>query len=179
MIKHFTGWIPEIELCFFFFQQHENGSGSSCLDPVMFLDLWKKIGASLAKATPDTEFCSANGKYTYPMKPTIILKNSFTTFLTYFLILFLHQGCIPFFLPRCLSSPRIHTRAFLCFLRANQNVCSLLASCWALTGWCSHFLVNLLFHLCHQSLSGGAATPGANENIFYTLQSSFVCCRQS
>ncbi|KAM9348904.1 serine/threonine-protein kinase 36 [Symphorus nematophorus] len=45
--------------------EHENGSGSSCLDPVMFLDLWKRIGASLAKTTPDTNFCSANGLYSF------------------------------------------------------------------------------------------------------------------
>ncbi|KAI3373134.1 hypothetical protein L3Q82_006459 [Scortum barcoo] len=42
--------------------EHENGSGSSCLDPVMFLDLWKRIGTSLERTTPDT-FCSANGLY--------------------------------------------------------------------------------------------------------------------
>ncbi|XP_040907664.1 serine/threonine-protein kinase 36 [Toxotes jaculatrix] len=43
--------------------EHENGSGSSCLDPVMFLDLWKKIGNSLAETTAETHFCSANGLY--------------------------------------------------------------------------------------------------------------------
>ncbi|XP_018547839.1 serine/threonine-protein kinase 36 [Lates calcarifer] len=45
--------------------EHQNGSGSSCLDPVMFLDLWKKIGTSLAKTTADTDFCSANGLYSF------------------------------------------------------------------------------------------------------------------
>nr|XP_046267496.1 serine/threonine-protein kinase 36 [Scatophagus argus] len=35
----------------------------SCLDPAMSLDLWKRIGASLAKTTPDSDFCSANGLY--------------------------------------------------------------------------------------------------------------------
>ncbi|XP_070839243.1 serine/threonine-protein kinase 36 [Chaetodon trifascialis] len=43
--------------------EHENGSGSSCLDPVMFLDLWKGIGASLAM--PDIDFCSADGLYSF------------------------------------------------------------------------------------------------------------------
>ncbi|XP_056252549.1 serine/threonine-protein kinase 36 [Seriola aureovittata] len=43
--------------------EHENGSGSSCLDPVMFLDLWKKIGTSLKKTTADTGICSAKGLY--------------------------------------------------------------------------------------------------------------------
>lgn len=80
------------------------------------------------------------------MKPRIIEINSFTTLLAYFLIFIFYQGCIAFFLPRCSSSPRILTRAFLCFLIPNQSVCSLLASCWALTGWCSHFLVNQPFH---------------------------------
>ncbi|XP_044079758.1 serine/threonine-protein kinase 36 isoform X4 [Siniperca chuatsi] len=45
--------------------EHENGSGSSCLDPVMFLDLWKRIGTSLARTTPDAVFCSANGLYSF------------------------------------------------------------------------------------------------------------------
>lgn len=130
----------------FFLQQHENGSGSPCLDPVMFLDLWKRIGTSLERTTPDTDFCSANGKYT--MKPTVF-KNTVSVLSLIFFMFFLHQGCIPFCLPRCLSSPRTHTRAFLCSLSANQNVFTLLASCWALTGWC--YLINSLFHLYHQS----------------------------
>ncbi|XP_044226141.1 serine/threonine-protein kinase 36 [Thunnus albacares] len=45
--------------------EHENGSRSSCLDPVMFLDLWKRIGTSLARTAPDTDFCSANGLYSF------------------------------------------------------------------------------------------------------------------
>ncbi|KAM7397868.1 hypothetical protein PAMA_005957 [Pampus argenteus] len=45
--------------------EHENGSGSSCLDQVMFLDLWKRIGTSLAKTAPDTDFCTANGLYSF------------------------------------------------------------------------------------------------------------------
>ncbi|KAM6983867.1 serine/threonine-protein kinase 36 [Tautogolabrus adspersus] len=43
--------------------EHENVPGSSDLDQVLFLDLWKRIGASLARTTPDTDFCSANGLY--------------------------------------------------------------------------------------------------------------------
>ncbi|XP_040007467.1 serine/threonine-protein kinase 36 [Xiphias gladius] len=43
--------------------EHENGS--SCLDPVMFLDLWKQIGTSLAKTSADTNLCSANGLYSF------------------------------------------------------------------------------------------------------------------
>nr|XP_019941583.1 PREDICTED: serine/threonine-protein kinase 36 isoform X1 [Paralichthys olivaceus]XP_019941584.1 PREDICTED: serine/threonine-protein kinase 36 isoform X1 [Paralichthys olivaceus]XP_019941585.1 PREDICTED: serine/threonine-protein kinase 36 isoform X1 [Paralichthys olivaceus] len=45
--------------------EHENDSGSSSLDPVVFLDLWKKIGTSLAKTTADTDFCSANGMFSF------------------------------------------------------------------------------------------------------------------
>ncbi|KAI9542309.1 hypothetical protein NQZ68_020656 [Dissostichus eleginoides] len=41
--------------------EHDNSSGPSCLDPVLFLDLWKKIGTSLAKTTPGTGFCSTHG----------------------------------------------------------------------------------------------------------------------
>lgn len=66
-VKHFlTG--PEVtclplSFASFLLQQHENSSGSSCLDPAMFLDLWKTIGNSLARTTPDPDFCSTNGKY--------------------------------------------------------------------------------------------------------------------
>nr|XP_020454760.1 serine/threonine-protein kinase 36 [Monopterus albus] len=45
--------------------EQENSPGFSCLDPVLFLDLWKKIGASLANAMTDTHFCSANGLYSF------------------------------------------------------------------------------------------------------------------
>ncbi|XP_070774102.1 serine/threonine-protein kinase 36 [Enoplosus armatus] len=45
--------------------EHENGSGSSRLDPVMFRDLWKRIGTSLARTKPDTDFCSAKGLYSF------------------------------------------------------------------------------------------------------------------
>ncbi|XP_074467737.1 serine/threonine-protein kinase 36 [Sebastes fasciatus] len=47
--------------------EHENGSGPSSLDPVMFLDLWKTIGSSLARTTPDgrPDFCSANGLHSF------------------------------------------------------------------------------------------------------------------
>ncbi|XP_038565198.1 serine/threonine-protein kinase 36 isoform X1 [Micropterus salmoides] len=45
--------------------EHENDPGSSCLDPVMFLELWKRIGTSLLRKTPDTDFCSANGLYSF------------------------------------------------------------------------------------------------------------------
>lgn len=74
----------------FFLQQHENGSGSSCLDPVMFLGLWKRIGTSLERTTPETDFCSANGEYTYPMKPTVF-KNTLCSF-TYFFLCFSCPG---------------------------------------------------------------------------------------
>ncbi|CAK6953717.1 serine/threonine-protein kinase 36 [Scomber scombrus] len=45
--------------------EHENGSRSTCLDPVMFLDLWKRIGTSIARTPPDTLFFSANGLYSF------------------------------------------------------------------------------------------------------------------
>ncbi|KAK5858369.1 hypothetical protein PBY51_002515 [Eleginops maclovinus] len=45
--------------------EHGNGSGPSCLDPVLFLDLWKKIGTSLTKTTPDTGFCSTHGLHSF------------------------------------------------------------------------------------------------------------------
>ncbi|XP_019219366.1 serine/threonine-protein kinase 36 isoform X1 [Oreochromis niloticus] len=43
--------------------EHENGPLPSGLNPVFFLNLWKKIGASLEGATSDSDFCSANGLY--------------------------------------------------------------------------------------------------------------------
>lgn len=43
----------------------------SGLNEVFFLNLWKKIGASLRSATSDSDFCSANGNHTYPVKPTM------------------------------------------------------------------------------------------------------------
>ncbi|CAJ1064104.1 serine/threonine-protein kinase 36 isoform X2 [Xyrichtys novacula] len=43
----------------------ENMSGSVGLDPVLFLDLWKRIGTSLARTVTDTDFCSANGLYSF------------------------------------------------------------------------------------------------------------------
>uniref|UniRef100_UPI0037E85AE0 serine/threonine-protein kinase 36 n=1 Tax=Semicossyphus pulcher TaxID=241346 RepID=UPI0037E85AE0 len=43
--------------------EHENIPASLCLDPVLSLDLWKRIGTSLA--TPDTNFCTVNGLYSF------------------------------------------------------------------------------------------------------------------
>ncbi|XP_004563974.3 serine/threonine-protein kinase 36 isoform X1 [Maylandia zebra] len=43
--------------------EHENGPLPSGLNEVFFLNLWKKIGASLRSATSDSDFCSANGLY--------------------------------------------------------------------------------------------------------------------
>ncbi|XP_067347906.1 serine/threonine-protein kinase 36 isoform X2 [Channa argus] len=42
----------------------ENGFRLTCLDPLL-LELWKKIGTSLAKTTADTDFCSGNGVYSF------------------------------------------------------------------------------------------------------------------
>ncbi|XP_068186440.1 serine/threonine-protein kinase 36 [Antennarius striatus] len=44
--------------------EHENSRGASGFDRVM-LDIWKKIGVSLAKTNPDTNFCSVNGLYSF------------------------------------------------------------------------------------------------------------------
>ncbi|XP_031712974.1 serine/threonine-protein kinase 36 isoform X2 [Anarrhichthys ocellatus] len=43
----------------------EQENSSSSLDPVMFLDLWKAIGSSLARTPPGTDFCSANGLHSF------------------------------------------------------------------------------------------------------------------
>ncbi|KAA8587056.1 hypothetical protein FQN60_000892 [Etheostoma spectabile] len=58
-------WDGLLSLLLHTLTEDENGSGSSCLDPVMFLDLWKTIGTSLARTTPDTDFCSANGLHSF------------------------------------------------------------------------------------------------------------------
>ncbi|KAM4545825.1 serine/threonine-protein kinase 36 isoform 2-T2 [Odontesthes bonariensis] len=45
--------------------EHPNApvSSSSSLDSIMFVDLWERIATSLASATPNLDFCSANGMY--------------------------------------------------------------------------------------------------------------------
>ncbi|XP_008283348.1 serine/threonine-protein kinase 36 [Stegastes partitus] len=45
--------------------EHENSPMSSSLNPVMFQDLWKEIGTSLANTTPDLDFCSRNGLHSF------------------------------------------------------------------------------------------------------------------
>ncbi|XP_071756983.2 serine/threonine-protein kinase 36 [Centroberyx gerrardi] len=45
--------------------EHENGPPSSSLDPGIILDLWKRIGTSLARTPPVTDICSANGLYAF------------------------------------------------------------------------------------------------------------------
>ncbi|XP_030602457.1 serine/threonine-protein kinase 36 [Archocentrus centrarchus] len=45
--------------------EHENGPVPSDLNPVVFLDLWEKIGMSLGSTTPDFDFCSVNGLYSF------------------------------------------------------------------------------------------------------------------
>ncbi|XP_029375505.1 serine/threonine-protein kinase 36 isoform X2 [Echeneis naucrates] len=45
--------------------QDEYHSGPSFIDPVMFLDLWKKIGTSLAKTSANPAVCTANGLYSF------------------------------------------------------------------------------------------------------------------
>ncbi|KAM9728799.1 serine/threonine-protein kinase 36 [Menidia menidia] len=43
--------------------EHENAPVSLCLSSLMLVDLWKRIGISLASATPNLDLCSANGFY--------------------------------------------------------------------------------------------------------------------
>ncbi|XP_039473982.1 serine/threonine-protein kinase 36-like isoform X4 [Oreochromis aureus] len=45
--------------------EHENGPLPSGLNPAFFLNLWKKIGTCLEGATSDSDFCSANGLYSF------------------------------------------------------------------------------------------------------------------
>ncbi|XP_026185072.1 serine/threonine-protein kinase 36 isoform X2 [Mastacembelus armatus] len=52
-----------LALLLYILSKYENSSGSSCLDPDTFLDVWKRIGTSLA--TADTDFCSGNGLYSF------------------------------------------------------------------------------------------------------------------
>lgn len=73
-----------------------------------------------------------------------ISKTLLYKFQPYSLIFLSHQGCIPSSPLLSFSSPRIHTRAFLCFLTLNQKVCTLSATCWAPKGWC--LLINSLFN---------------------------------
>ncbi|XP_022044559.2 serine/threonine-protein kinase 36 isoform X2 [Acanthochromis polyacanthus] len=52
-------------LLLFTLSEHENSTVTSNENPVMFLDLWRKIGASLANETPDLDFCSGNGLHSF------------------------------------------------------------------------------------------------------------------
>ncbi|KAM8741732.1 serine/threonine-protein kinase 36 isoform 2-T2 [Acanthopagrus schlegelii] len=64
--SHPSGWglcDGVLSLLLHTLSEHENCSGLSHLDSEVFLDLWKRIGVSLTKTTPDTVFCSANGLY--------------------------------------------------------------------------------------------------------------------
>lgn len=45
--------------------ENESGPGSSCLDPSLFLDLWKRIGSSLTRTPPGTDLYSASGIYSF------------------------------------------------------------------------------------------------------------------
>ncbi|XP_034539364.1 serine/threonine-protein kinase 36 isoform X2 [Notolabrus celidotus] len=45
--------------------ERDSVSVSSGLDPALFLDLFKRISTSLEATKPDTDFCSANGLYSF------------------------------------------------------------------------------------------------------------------
>ncbi|KAF3705963.1 Serine/threonine-protein kinase 36 [Channa argus] len=53
-----------LSLLLYTLSEQENGFRLTCLDPLL-LELWKKIGTSLAKTTADTDFCSGNGVYSF------------------------------------------------------------------------------------------------------------------
>ncbi|XP_041864512.1 serine/threonine-protein kinase 36 isoform X2 [Melanotaenia boesemani] len=45
--------------------EHENAPVPSCLDSVMFVNLWKTISTSLASGTTNLDVCSANGLHSF------------------------------------------------------------------------------------------------------------------
>ncbi|KAM4726666.1 serine/threonine-protein kinase 36 [Anableps anableps] len=45
--------------------EHENTSVSSKLNPLVLVDLWERVGSSLASATPNLDFFSADGLYSF------------------------------------------------------------------------------------------------------------------
>ncbi|XP_072302414.1 serine/threonine-protein kinase 36 [Eucyclogobius newberryi] len=45
--------------------EHEGGLHSPCLDPALFLDLWKGVGISLGRTPPSTDLYSADGIYSF------------------------------------------------------------------------------------------------------------------
>ncbi|KAM9332547.1 serine/threonine-protein kinase 36 [Pholidichthys leucotaenia] len=45
--------------------EHDSDSASPCLNPVLSMDLWRKIDSSLASTAPDFDFCTANGLYSF------------------------------------------------------------------------------------------------------------------
>ncbi|KAK9536406.1 hypothetical protein VZT92_006186 [Zoarces viviparus] len=53
----------------------EQENSSSSLDPVIFLDLWKAIGSSLARKTPGRDLCLANGLHSFLSTALFIFTN--------------------------------------------------------------------------------------------------------
>ncbi|XP_054611327.1 serine/threonine-protein kinase 36 isoform X2 [Dunckerocampus dactyliophorus] len=51
----------------------EHGDGPPCLDPLVLHQVWEEIGTSLAKRTPDMEFCSTNGLYLLMSSTLLVL----------------------------------------------------------------------------------------------------------
>uniref|UniRef100_A0A3Q2SSL6 non-specific serine/threonine protein kinase n=1 Tax=Fundulus heteroclitus TaxID=8078 RepID=A0A3Q2SSL6_FUNHE len=76
----------------------ENASASSKLDPLVLVDLWKKVGSSLSSATQNLDFISADGLY---------------SFLSVVLLLFTRDpySCIPLFSDK--QSKSVYTLSWL------------------------------------------------------------------
>ncbi|MEQ2282747.1 hypothetical protein AMECASPLE_004022 [Ameca splendens] len=90
--------------------EHENTSVSSKVNPLVFVDLWKRAGSSLANTTPNLDFFSADGLY---------------SFLSITLFIFTKDpySCIPLFSDK--TSKCVYT---LCWLLSNDCL-HLLARC--------------------------------------------------
>ncbi|KAM4546679.1 serine/threonine-protein kinase 36 [Fundulus diaphanus] len=76
----------------------ENASASSKLNPLVLVDLWKQVGSSLSSATPNLDFFSADGLY---------------SFLSVALLLFTRDpySCIPLFSDK--QSKSVYTLSWL------------------------------------------------------------------
>ncbi|XP_027886486.1 serine/threonine-protein kinase 36 isoform X2 [Xiphophorus couchianus] len=82
--------------------EDDNASVSSKLNPHLFLDLWKKVGSSLASPTPNLDFFSASGVYSFLSIALLIFTKD------------LHS-CIPLFSDK--TSQCVYT---LCWLLSND-----------------------------------------------------------
>ncbi|XP_055004819.1 serine/threonine-protein kinase 36 isoform X1 [Boleophthalmus pectinirostris] len=91
--------------------EHDGGLGSSCLDPGLFLSLWKRVGDSLGRTPSSTDHYSANGIYSFLSLALLVftqdphlcipLFSDTSSKCVYTLGLLLKPDCLGFFVEDC------------------------------------------------------------------------------